>query len=925
MSYGIPRTLVYGLLALCSLACWPEPSASVPTQFPEPATAYDAPRYLLAYNIYLASGQLAAAYGVAHKAITLHPSDRAWLQRFAKVALWVGDGPGALSAWLRLSVLQPLDEDTWQHIGQMAVQLDNDQARLAMQLHEIQYLGANHERVQEAIASYEHLGDIDTCIAWLIQLNRHQPDPWWLEQASHLAEREGNTAESIALIKDLLHQFPAQAAWLVNLATLDYGNGDIAGAVQELQAYRQQMPPDAQAYWEVLADFTHLLGHDQDSLQAYQVLIASGQAREVDLDNAVNLLSTQDPLAAAQLSTINEQQHPSDVRLLNALYLNNQVRHFDINQHLIQRLSMVDQVRLSRNPEYLSLVANLNQLLGHPHQAVIGLQRAVRLAPEQERYLAELIDALIVNRDWNQLRSWLIKGRPYTQHHPGLWLTWADAWLTLQKPQYSLPWLQTWVRLHPDDLRACLKLADALQNLDHPEQAISLRRHILLKADLHSFTPDEMLELRWQVARDSGSADADYKNLLHILSQGTAAQKSITLEHLIDYQIQHGASDAQLEGAQHLPLSLQTYRAFNTLDLPAIPSLLKSNDLAASDRRLLLMTSGQRDASEEDLMRQSWENPDDHELAEAWAPLLEHAASVSTDYEDNQIGILLQHKRELSSSWPLDASHRMELAWSDADQFTRDTTQLLQPPRQQSLTLRYVEELLRGQASLAWIPTMNAGHYSEVDSDVQYPWTNRLTIEGQLNYHEPANENEILIALGQRDQARLTTSYKLTPVWQLQGSLHENRYGTQTGDPLGYGSEWDMSLNNSELSPLDFNLEYTQFLFQAENHPLDALLSSYTPRGILTSTSGVLPQGFNQWSFNAHWEGQPTELRHWHVVADAALLYISSAGRGYSGHLALAGPLWGRDELTLDLAQERSGVDQGNLVRTLAVKYRYDY
>ncbi|NNM50668.1 MAG: tetratricopeptide repeat protein [Pseudomonadales bacterium] len=920
------RSLAYGLLILFSLASWADtPPSSTPTLFPEPAAAYDETRYLLAYNIYLASGKLQAAYGVAHKAITLHPADRAWLQRFVQVARWVGDGPGALSALLRLSVLQHLDEATWQQIGQMAIQLDNDQARLAMQLHEIEVFGASHERVQAAIASYEHLGDIDTCIAWLIKLNQQQPDPWWLEQASQLAEREGNTTESIALTHALLHQFPAQPQWLVSLATLDYGNGDVAAAVHELQAYRQQMPPEAKAYWEVLADFSHLLGQDQLSLQAYQVLITSGQASDLDMDNAVNLLSAQDTLAAAKLSTLNEQLHPSDVRLLNALYLNNQVRHFDINQHLIKHLSVADHDRLTKNPEFLSLRATFNQALGYSHEAVLDLEHAVQLAPEQERYLAELIDAFIIAQDWDKLRSWLIKGSLYTQHHPGLWITWADAWLTLQSPQNSLPWLQAWVRSHPDDLHARLKLADALENLDHASQATSIRRRLFFEADIHRLTPDEMLELRWQVASASGSEDAYYKSLLHSLQQGTTQQKHVILEHLIDNQIQRGASDAQLQSAQFLPLSLQTYRALNNNDLSAMPDLLQKNDLALSDRQALLMASGSRDAAAEELMRRSWLNPDNSDLTEEWAPLLDHATAVSTGLEDNQIGILVQHKREIGTSWPLDASRRMELAWSDTDQFSKDTTKLLQPPRQQSLAIRYVEDFLRGQASLAWIPTVNAGRYAEVDSDVQYPWTSRLNIEGQLNYHEPANENEILIALGQRDQARLTTTYTLAPSWQLQGSLHENHYGTQTGDNLGYGSEWDMLLNNSELSPLDFSLEYTQFLFQAENHPLDALLSSYIPKGSLQSTSGILPQGFNQWSLNAHWEGQPTELRHWRVVADAALLYISSAGRGYSGHLALAGPVWGRDELMLDIEQERSGVAQGSLVRTLAVKYRYDY
>ncbi len=916
---SLSRRWLQGLLGLYCLACWPGMPA-----YPEPAAAYDEQRYVLAYNIYLASGQLAAAYGLAHKALRVHPQDRVWLQRYIQLARWLGDGPAALSALLRLSALQPLDAGTWKQIGVMARQLDNDRARLVVQLHDIDVHGADHERVQAAISSYERLGDIDSCIAWLLRLQQQQPDPWWLQQASTLAEREGRTRLSESLLEELLRHYPAQPEWLVSLATLDYGQGEVAKALQDLRAYQRQMPATAQAYWEVLGDFSHLLGHDAEALQAYQVLISAGQARDHDMDMAVELLSAHDMLAAAQLSTLNAQQHPADARLLNALYLNNRVHHEASNVQLLRGLSAADRQRLHDNPEFLAQLAVLDQALGRPQDAITALQRATRLAPEQERYMAQLIDAFIQAQDWRRLRACLMRANPYARRHPGLWLSWASAWQTLHEPRHTRPWLRAWLRGHPDDLHARLQWADVFENLGQTMQAGRIRRQVLMRADHQALSADEMRVLRWQVAHD-GAPDAYYKKLLYSLRQGSTAQQQVALERLLDAQIETGASDERLAGAAPMALSLRVYRALHDQDGAAMPALLQAPDLAAGDRRALLMASGQRDRAEQALLEAAWANPDDPDLAAAWAPLLGRAAALSSGYADKQIGILSQHAYELGTSWPLDAARRLELGWTRIDQRSLDTTQLLQAPSEKSLSLRYVEDLQRGRASLAWVPTVNAGHYAELDAAVQYPLSSRLNIDAQLHDHEPANENELLIALGRRDQAQLTTTYALSPLWQLQAAWHQYHYATQTGESLGDGAEHELAVTRQLLAPLDVSLEYTQYLFQPASQPLDKLLATAIPQGQLASTAAILPASFTQWTMNAHWQDQPTYGRHWRLIADAAWLYTSSAGRGYAAHMALAGPLAGRDELTLDLMQERSGLDQGSLVRTLAIRYRYVY
>ena len=75
-----------GLLAVPALAENPAPESRAGV----PQAAFDDVRYALGYDVYVAGGNLPAAWQVARKAVSQNPGDPVWLKRYAQVSEWIG-------------------------------------------------------------------------------------------------------------------------------------------------------------------------------------------------------------------------------------------------------------------------------------------------------------------------------------------------------------------------------------------------------------------------------------------------------------------------------------------------------------------------------------------------------------------------------------------------------------------------------------------------------------------------------------------------------------------------------------------------------------------------------------------------------------------------------------------------------------------
>ena len=79
---------------------------------------FDAERYQLAYDTFLAAGALADAYALAASAVRQAPDDSAWRARLAQVAEWHGQPAEALAQWHHLA--RGGDDAAWAQVLRLA-------------------------------------------------------------------------------------------------------------------------------------------------------------------------------------------------------------------------------------------------------------------------------------------------------------------------------------------------------------------------------------------------------------------------------------------------------------------------------------------------------------------------------------------------------------------------------------------------------------------------------------------------------------------------------------------------------------------------------------------------------------------------------------------------------------------------------------
>lgn len=234
-----------GLLAVPALAENPAPESRAGV----PQAAFDDVRYALGYDVYVAGGNLPAAWQVARKAVSQNPGDPVWLKRYAQVSEWIGQPAEALAAWLRLARATG-DDNSWEAVGRLAPMLLDDSALLAYQQRQAAQRPSDLPTLMKLVEIYERLGRPDEGLRFLRELDGGNR-PANLEAQAMLAERSGQDGAAIETLGRLLARSPAHEAWLLRRAALQYRRGP---AETGARRPRRRREADAADRHRLLAD-----------------------------------------------------------------------------------------------------------------------------------------------------------------------------------------------------------------------------------------------------------------------------------------------------------------------------------------------------------------------------------------------------------------------------------------------------------------------------------------------------------------------------------------------------------------------------------------------------------------------------------------------------------------------------------------------
>ena len=252
-------------------------------------------------------------------------------------------------------------------------------------------------------------GRLDEAEAVLERLRRLEPgNAQRLQQKALLLERQGRQREALALMHEAVRGLPS-ATFHVNLGSMLYRQGDVAGARREMEAGLALAP----RYYNGLSSLAQLelaSGDPRRAAELYEKLVSrSPEITELNNLGTAYLLVGRYAEAARRFRKALKLTPGSPSALLNLADAELLVGHQQEASALYRQV--LEQIDRDPQPgKLLTVRAQALAHLGRAPEAVAAVQEAVRLEPESpyKAYEASLVYALVGDKAsafWNAQRA----------------------------------------------------------------------------------------------------------------------------------------------------------------------------------------------------------------------------------------------------------------------------------------------------------------------------------------------------------------------------------------------------------------------------------------------------------------------------------------------------------------------------------------
>jgi hypothetical protein len=927
-----------GLLAVPALAENPAPESRAGV----PQAAFDDVRYALGYDVYVAGGNLPAAWQVARKAVSQNPGDPVWLKRYAQVSEWIGQPAEALAAWLRLARATG-DDNSWEAVGRLAPMLLDDSALLAYQQRQAAQRPGDLPTLMKLVEVYERLGRPDEGLRFLRELDGGNR-PANLEAQAMLAERSGQDGAAIETLGRLLARSPAHEAWLLRRAALQYRRGQLKPARDGLAAAEKQMPPTATGYWQTYAELSRLLDDRETARRAYQRLIDQAAAGENDLWNYAALLQDSDPLAAAGLQELLFRRFGQESGAVNALSLWQGAQAWAAADAFLAGLTPEQIARLERSLPFLEQRARLAWVRGRLAVARRDYLLGLRRSPDSLRLTQGLAGVLLEQNDTVALRHLLESREALARRHEALWPAWAAGWQRLRQLSRALPYQLAWQRRHPDDALAALALADTLDAQQRHEEARRLRQQVQHRASAYIDAErperrrqleDALLALELQKQPPDPAARRLRARLL--AGPGDAFGRDLALGWLIS----HDAADAARrvaaasDGLARPPGWAMLGFALGDEDRPAMQALLNERleELPIYDRLEAAERSGRLSLATDVAFRTlEDEAGDDDEAHRRFARLAAaRGDAIGLESGGGRQGAL--DVRSLGFSWRTAPDDNLKLrAGVREERFSRqDAAALGRIPDIRRLT--GLELAHQGRRSL-WQGELL--RLSDLTDDLAWAMAQTYRVDSRLNLgwrlerQFPTADSVALRVAGRDDRAEATLQWMPDGRHGLRLQVDRHDYQLAGGGRPGSGNTLRLEGSHRLFADQPDHVLKAQFSlgrFRTGGAPLTAMDAALVPAGISADNRFFMPRDYRQFALGWAVGQLPEEApaRGWRGFGEAGLNTSDNGGAGYQLLLGAQGPLLGGDRLSLSLRAGRSGQSQGDDTRELNLNYLLSY
>lgn len=934
-----------------------------PVRAPEVLRPFNADDYALAFDVFIANGDLRRAYLLARQAVASVPADPVWRRKLARVAEWTGQRQVAWENWFRLFEQGMREDEVVDGVlrlaplsGRPEVAIAAWEARaaqrplLAVQWDDVRYL-------------YETAGQAPQGSRFFEAQFRKGGDARLLEHAAELAENAGEDERALRLYLERMERSPFAVGPALRAALLLIRRDRVREAYALLQAHSEQVPPETAEFWRLLGNTAWELMEAETAERAYQRYIQTKDAGAGDWGRLIYLARQRHPAQAAELAFEAFRRFGSIEHLLQALSLYGEAGDTQAQGRIFSRLGAQERSRAERDVRFLVLRAQYHQRRAEPERAWDDFRRALGLSPRDSEVAVPALWFLIDTGRQRTLLPLLETLEATARRDAVYWLPFAAAYHALDRYPEALTWYRQEVRRNPDDALLLLNYAEALQRVQLAGMAGRARqqawRFLRERSAGGEERQPELLALT-QLALLNQPGDASLALVHRVagrlrgvpLAQEDAAQtRDLILSWAVATEQQAGARQwlwlnyARQAGqpGRLPPPAVQGQLALQSGDTATLQRLLAGQPerlppQTRYDAALALGDAAQAESIAFDTLSRNPVDDDMHDRYRQLVPL--RTSYLQVRWAKNTFGDLDTLSRQLEARLALGPDHQLLLGWAENTQASAEpvlASYLPASERLASIGLRWQREGGETQASLFQRDERERNLGLRLARI--WSWGRRLQVDGTFGWRADATDSLPLRVAGSEDQLQLGVSYAIDQRTSLRWSSRLSRYHTQAGAALGIGRVHDVEASyrlRSAYPDLRVRLHGTQQDYSYDTdiaervRELSPQVRTAAAQGGLDPNSYFLTRGSTTWGAclgmgesRAGLSLQETYSRAFKPFADACATSNSLNGGGYTGMVGIAGSLTGEDHLSLSLEQSSGGLGTGAMTRVWALRYRH--
>jgi hypothetical protein len=925
-------------------------SASAATEPGERMRPYDARLYSLAYEVFLADGDLESAYRIARAAVSQQPGHPDWRERLARVCEQSGRPVEALAAWRWLAE-QTDSEEAWQALLRLAPGLNDEEALAIALRRQALRPEATAGDLRALHDAYERLGRPNEGLLLFESRYRSTGNLTALELAADLAEQMGRSEKAIALHLELIEQSEPTLERLVRIATLQIMAGRLSEAHALLSRFRSRVPPQAVQYWRLLADLAWGLQADASALEAFDVVAGHPNADASDFDRLVALLRARHPAEAARIAQTGFARLRTPGLLVLALEILWERRDLASLKRIYAELGPEDEALFAQVPHFYRLRAQFRRSSGDLVGARADLQRATEIAPHVAEHRLDMLWTLIELREREALRRLLVVETPQGLKDNAYWPALASGWMALDEPARALPYFARLAQASPGDFLWLVAYADALEQDGQLNAADRVRRHAWAiarraapsrdKADrrqreqyarlaLQQAPGDPALRvLRDLLRQDSASSDAPGE------SERRAAVDGLVLSWMLSNE-QHEQAKRWLweRYARRLaaPAWAELAVAAAEHDAAAAARVLEQRTaLSVAQRAQAAQIAGRGQLATALLFQAHGARPNDDALhLELAHSLLDPANRAGGAAGFERRGVIRWHPRQAEVDLALGPRMRLGLQWREASPKSMDETELRGLPAHD----REWRVAIRPLLERGWVEAgvgAREGFADSLSARLRYfqAWSRRLSALFTAARNERTLDSPALAVAGMRDELSLRARYELSKSEFLGAMAWAGVYRSQNAIRLGRVRGHELEAGHRlRIDYPDMTLRvFMAALRSRAEGDADPATAVLNPAGTTPPASFFVPPDSRRYGIGVSvgesvGEGWTRALRPY---AGVDLIHNSVSGGGYHARIGMRSSILGPDRLTLYWSRGRSIGASNDAAHEYGIRYEYRF